>query len=82
MKTYRGREGTALSLLTSAPDGEWPTSLPGCFTTGKESRSATNRRLGGPQGVSESLEEVEKKLFFLLELENRTVKRVVTWTQK
>ena len=46
------------SLLTSASDSEWPTSLPGRFTQ-------LNRRMDGPQDLSGCSEE-EKKFLALV----------------
>jgi hypothetical protein len=49
--------------MTSAPDGgEWLTSCPGHFTTGKEPQYPLNRRLCGLQSLPKSFEKKAKSI--------------------
>jgi hypothetical protein len=44
------RYSSTLSLTSALDAGGWPTPRPGRFTSGKKTRYAFYKRLGGPQG--------------------------------
>jgi hypothetical protein len=73
-RRIRGVKVQLHSLLSSAIDGgEWSNLNLGLFTFGKESRYPLNRRISGPQGLSDGFCRREN-LLSLPRLEPRTVK--------